>query len=329
MFSLFSPKIILSSLAAALILSAGLAAQSSDQNFPTAVTDPEIGSTIRARDIGDARLTTHFWVFDGAQGDIFINVVTQNFSGDIDVYQASDLKPLTKIVMFADSGLSETGRVIYLRLPGRLLLRVQGRSPNDDPASYKIKFAGSFVALAPQKEEKAPTVETVENTGVKVNSVGTRVTVAPAPLPVKEASTTNLKKIEKAAVPENSPAKRAENKDRQDLPPTGTAGSEATDVKTVFGSGSANVNVTKTRQATSKPTSGKSQTASARSRPETAPDPLAGVSLVIVLKDDTRIERPMSEITRFMYDHGFLTIFAKDGKVHRIAVTDLASVTVQ
>ena len=329
MSTLFSPKIILSSLATLLLLCAGVAAQSSDQNFPTAVTDPEIGSTIRARDIGDARLTTHFWAFDGSQGDIFINVVTQNFTGDIDVYQASDLKPLTKIVMFADNGPSETGRVIYLRLPGRLLLRVQGRSPNDDAASYRIKFAGSFVALAPQKEVKPPTVDSVENTGIKVNSVGTIIPVTPKRAPIRETSTTSPERTEKTVVPENPPAKRAENEDRQELPPKKVDGSEVPDVKTVFGNGSANVTVTKTPPTTSKPAGKRSETGSTRSRREAPADPLAGVALVIVLKDGTRIERSMSEITRFMYDHGFLTVFAKDGAIHRIAVTDLASVTVQ
>src|SRR5690242_16919757 len=89
-------------------------AQSTNQNFPTPVTSNEIGGTIRARDIGDARLTTYFYFFNGSQGDIFINVVTKNLDGDIDVFTTDNLKPLTKITVYSDNPDSETGRVIYL-----------------------------------------------------------------------------------------------------------------------------------------------------------------------------------------------------------------------
>ncbi|HUR98302.1 MAG TPA: hypothetical protein VMZ26_09590, partial [Pyrinomonadaceae bacterium] len=60
--------------------------QSTDQGFPTPVTSNEISGTIKARDVGDARLTSYYYLFDAAQGDVFINVVARNFSGDIDVF---------------------------------------------------------------------------------------------------------------------------------------------------------------------------------------------------------------------------------------------------
>ena len=71
---------------AALCLSYCANAQSTDQNFPTPVTTNQILGTIKARDIGDSRLTTYFYAFDGEQGDIFINVVSKNLSGDIDIF---------------------------------------------------------------------------------------------------------------------------------------------------------------------------------------------------------------------------------------------------
>src|SRR5438552_821087 len=77
-------------------------AQSSDQNFPTPVTSNELSGVIKARDIGDPRLTTYYYAFDGRQGDIFINVVTKNLSGDIDIFTAEGLRPLTKMVIYAD-----------------------------------------------------------------------------------------------------------------------------------------------------------------------------------------------------------------------------------
>ena len=146
-----------------------ISAQSSDQNFPTPLTTNEATGVVKARDLGDPRLTTYFYAFDGGQGDIFINVVTKNFTGDIDIFTADAMVPLAKMVVYADTSVSETGRLIYLRKPERLLLRVQGRTPNDDPASYLVKFGGSFIALAPQKEIEGPTVAATDPTtpGVK------------------------------------------------------------------------------------------------------------------------------------------------------------------
>src|SRR6187431_2922568 len=123
---------------------AAVNAQSTSQNFPTAVTSNEISGTIKARNIGDARLTTYFYTFNGGQGDIFINVVTKNLDGDIDVFTADNLRPLTKIRVYSDNPEGETGRVIYLRQPQKLILRIEGKTPTDDPATFRIKFAGSF-----------------------------------------------------------------------------------------------------------------------------------------------------------------------------------------
>src|SRR5438477_348479 len=82
-------------------------------------------ATVKDRDMGDARLTTHFYAFIGDQGDIFVSVVTKNFSGDIDIFLVDGLRPLTKMVIYADGGVNETGRLIYLRKPEKLLLRVE------------------------------------------------------------------------------------------------------------------------------------------------------------------------------------------------------------
>ena len=112
-----------------------LCAQSTNQDFPTAVTTSEIGGAIKARDVGDSRLTSYFYAFEGSQGDLFVNIVTKNFTGDIDIWTVAGLKPLTKVVVYADFTESETGRVIYLRKPEKMILRIQGRTPGDEPAS--------------------------------------------------------------------------------------------------------------------------------------------------------------------------------------------------
>ena len=175
--------------AAVLLASAlPLLGQSSSQEFPTAVFSNEISGSIKARDIGDSRITTYYFTFNGDQGDLFINLVTRNLTGDIDVFAASGLRPLSKITVYADLGDSETGRAIYLRKPEKLLLRVQGRTPNDDEATFKLKFAGSFVAARPDEvpgELPIPKVNAESRAGIRVNSVGTILPSPPMQVPAE------------------------------------------------------------------------------------------------------------------------------------------------
>src|SRR6266568_8828927 len=86
--------------------------QSSNQSYPTPVTTNEVNGIIKARDVGDARVTSYFYTFNGEQGDMFVNVVSKNFNGDIDIFIAEGLRPLSKIVVYADTSENETGRVI-------------------------------------------------------------------------------------------------------------------------------------------------------------------------------------------------------------------------
>jgi hypothetical protein len=163
-------------------------AQSTSQNFPTPVTTNEINGSIKARDIGDSRLTTYFYTFSGDQGDLFINIVTRNFTGDLDVFTTAGLRPITKIVIYANDSENETGRAVYFRKTEKLLLRIQGRSPNDDPASFRIKFAGSFVAANESdtlSEPELPKITTANGTGIRVNSVGTIIPAPPKPVIAK------------------------------------------------------------------------------------------------------------------------------------------------
>src|SRR5439155_9790822 len=181
-----------------------LRAQSSDQYYPTPITSNEITGTIKARDVGDARLTTYYYAFNGTQGDIFINVVSRNFNGDIDIYLLDGLKPLTKMVIYADDGTYETGRLLYLRKPEKLMLRIEGRTPGDESATYRIKFGGSFSPLSSKTRDgaqSAPKISNSDDTRVRVNSVGTII-----PVPVVPAGTATNQKSDKTtnAKPETS-----------------------------------------------------------------------------------------------------------------------------
>jgi hypothetical protein len=189
-----------------------VSAQSTTQSYPTAITSNEISGRIAARDIGDARLTNYFYIFGGGQGDVFINVQTANFNGDVDVFTAGNLKPLTKITIYADDTTSETGRVVYLRQPTKLILRIEGRSPNDEAATFRIKFAGSFepaqAATAENSASEMPEVKSENQTDVRVNSVGTILEVKPKPLPPPKETIAKRdvkpKRKKSVGVPENS-----------------------------------------------------------------------------------------------------------------------------
>src|SRR5688572_3989147 len=177
-------KLVANTLFAVVLFASALSAQSTDQNFPTPLRANEISGVIKARDVGDSRLTTHFYTFEGGQGDLFINVQTANFSGDVDIYIVPGLRPLTKMVMYADAAASETGRVVYLRRPETILLRIEGRTPGDVEATYRIKLAGSFLASrAPDNTQDVPKVNSETQSNVRVNSVGTILEVIPKATP--------------------------------------------------------------------------------------------------------------------------------------------------
>ncbi|HVF45957.1 MAG TPA: hypothetical protein VNA17_00175 [Pyrinomonadaceae bacterium] len=309
-----------------------VSAQSTDQNYPTPITSTEISGTIKARDIGDTRLTSYFYAFEGSQGDIFINVVAKNFSGDIDVYNAEGLRPLAKIVIYADAGTTETGRLIYLRKAERLILRIEGRTPNDDPAHLRIKFGGSFIALAPQKAVEAPTIAptSAEETAVKVNSVGTIIPAVPKPPPAREI-------VSEQVTPKPTEDTRSEPSPPVSDPPPADKSATDTVPETVFENKSAKVVVTPEKKAAAKRPSRRaaSRVATSAAKTETSapeekkPDPLASIRLIVQLKDGESIERPMNEVVKFSVDKGVLTVILKGGKITRYSILDVARVTIE
>lgn len=345
------------------------AAQSTSQDYPTPVTTNEISGTINARDVGDARLTSYYYQFDSSQGDLFLNLVTRNFTGDIDVFTLGGLQPLTKIVVYADLGETETGRVIYLRKPERLLLRVQGRTPGDDPATFRIKFAGSFVASKlqePPLEPALPTVTAKNESGIRVNSVGTIVEVIPKATPtpavtddraevaVTERAEDTPKKAESKTEPvteaSESPATKEAPEKKVEVvvtdnvppprenPPSASASRSARNrrprpprstppIETPSEDSSASpAAATETRSRT---TRNRTRRTGAQPPSQPAPDPLEKVNLVVLFKDGSKIERPMSEVLRFTVDKGVLTVVAKDGSIGRYSILDVAKVTIE
>ncbi len=352
-----------------LFLSAfSVAAQSTDQNFPTPVATNEISGTIRARDVGDARLTSYFFAFNGNQGDVFINVVTNNLNGDIDVFTADGLRPLTKIAVYAGAQESETGRVVYLRQPQRLILRVEGRTPDDNPAVFRIKFAGTFApatGVAESEQPKLPDVKRDEQSDVRVNSVGTIIEVKPKPTPAPKETVAKNENVERRRT--QSPPRRERNRDtkNEDDPketrnetskPIATENAapenEPETAETAAEPSVNSVAEKKTEEPAArendagdesektgetpparKPTPAPENKTAAKTQPKRpqAVDPslLENVRLIVLFKDGAKVERAMSEILRVGVDKGILTIIFKNGSIARYSILDVAKMTIE
>jgi len=338
-----SHHILLASLTAVFLmlalapLESPLYAQSVSQNFPTPITTNEVSGVIPARELGDSRVTTYYYMFEGDTGDVFVNVSTSNFSGDVDIFAQNGLRPISKIVIYADLAENETGRVIYLRKPERLLLRVQGRSPGDDPASYRIKFAGSFVAMKDTSlpsEPELPKVTTQADTGIRVNSVGTIIEVAPKPKKTETA------KVEESAEPKKAdrdeiaetPEKREEpaaETPKREEPSTPAAERRTRTARSRAAKPAATESATEVPTITGRRAATRRPPRSVSAEAPAVPDPLASIRLVIAFKDGKLIERPMNEVLRFSVDKGVLTVISRDGSIGRYSILDVEKVTIQ
>ena len=127
--------------------SGNIRGQSIDIGAPSPVHTSEVVGRIVARDLGDARLTDHFYALAGNPGDLLLTVESRNLNGDIDVFTAVGLKPLLKFSVYAESSEPIT-KGVFLRRRVDLILRVEARTPNDDEGTYQIRFGGSFEPLA-------------------------------------------------------------------------------------------------------------------------------------------------------------------------------------
>lgn len=338
----------------ALASAAVVFSQSTDQNFPTPVTDTFIESTIIARDIGDSRLTNYFYTFDGDQGDLFINIVTNNLTGSIDLFTLDGLRPMTKISVYGDLSESETGRVVYLRKREKLLLRIQGRTPNDEPATFRIKFAGSFVAANAGETNAQPELPTIkaDNTGIVVNSVGTVIERRQSEPPTKATAETKPEaQTQTEAIAKGVPIaeenQAAEDKERENkvavTPKTEVVVTDKlkTEPSKKPESAKSAKNTRRKRVAAKKPKNkGDEKKAEEAAKvqpddtektvPEKTPEKsLASIRLIVLFKDGTKIERPMDEVLRFTVDDGVLTIISKDGRIGRYSIFDVVKTTIE
>src|SRR5688500_12069710 len=197
-----------------ILLTATVAfAQSLDVGAPTPVRSNTVSGKIAARDLGDSRLTDHYYAFTANPGDLLITIQSTNLNGDLDVFTAVTLRPLLKLTLYAESP-SPVTKGIYLRKREDLILRVEARSPNDDPGTYRLYFGGSFAPIpggpeiaeaeAEGAEPEKTEPETVAGRKTKrVSSVGARIE-EPEP-PVKEVAAAPTPKPTPEPTPEAKP----------------------------------------------------------------------------------------------------------------------------
>jgi hypothetical protein len=305
-------------LAVTLLAALSLHAQSLDPNAPAPVRSNTVNGQIAARDLGDSRMTDHYYAFTGTPGDLLITMQSQNLNGDVDVFTAGTLRPLLKLTLYAESSAPVT-KGIYLRKREDLILRIEARSPNDNEGTYRLFFGGSFEPMVGGPdiaENETPTVPATETPlggrkTKRVNSVG--ATIAEPEPPVTELAATptpeptpELKPIESPTRAEK-PAETAENA-KPLPPPRGPRSRKAPPRRT--GTRSAAV-----VRAPVEP-------------PKPEPEPEIGPRLVIETTDGTLINRPMSAVRRVTVENGQVVVVGRDGKIDRILLANVVRMSI-
>lgn len=300
-------------------------AQSVDVGSPTPVRSNTVSGKIAARDLGDSRLTDHYFAFTGTPGDLLITIQSTNLNGDLDVFTAVTLRPLLKLSLYAES-TSPVTKGIYLRKREDLILRIEARSPNDDAGTYRLYFGGSFEALpggpdiAEAEAEPSPEAPATGQKGRRVSSVGARieepappvteVAAAPTPAPTPEP-TPEAKPVEtpKPVVTERSIEEAA----KTTPPPRTTRGRRPASRR--------QPPPPKETPPTEEPTARAEQPKAKPAAPE--PEPEVGPRLVIETNDGTLINRPMSTVRRVTIENGQVVVNNRDGTVNRILLANI------
>ncbi|MGA9996963.1 MAG: hypothetical protein WBP93_16215 [Pyrinomonadaceae bacterium] len=321
-------------LAFALLLVSSAAAthaQSSDIELPTPVRAPEIRAVITPRDIGDPRVTRHFYAFSGTQGDLIISVESKNLDGDVDVFTAGDLRPLAKVSMYAGESLTRASKSIFLRRHENLILRIEARSPNDEDGSYTIRFGGSFEAssaetAAPETPaENSPATGRRDKNARRVSSVGARIEEPPAE---REAAS----KVEEQPVPAPTPITVTEAPTSTAEPARSTATRRSTARSPRIGRPPV-----RARRPAPKPTPPAAREAEAKAdeggggekNTGEATNAAASTRLIIETRDGTRVERFMSNVRRVTVENGMVVVITKDGKVDRQPLANILRMAIE
>jgi len=324
-------------------------AQSLDVSYPSRVSSNEVVGTIDARDLGDARLTDHFYALIGTPGDLIFTIESKNLNGDIDVFAAAGLRPLLKFTLYAESSAA-ISKSIYLRKREDLILRVEARTPNDDPGTYHVRFGGSFELLPAEPlmaerqndaEKSASDNRAVNKTGRRVSSVGARIP-EPAPTPATEvaaqppsegtaepAAAVTPKKRTVAAAPKRSTTKNARTtkpSNRKSAPASAPAAGEPETAKVETEKPESEEVPSTVSRRTGRKTANRRTPVTKPAEPSAEPE--SGPRLLIETKNGTLIDRFMSTVRRVMVENGQVVVVGNDNKVDRIRLSDVVKMTI-
>lgn len=330
-------------------LAGDASAQSTDLASPSAVRTNEVLGKIVARDIGDPRLTDHFYAFTGTPGDLLITVEGQNLNGDIDVFSASGLRPLLKFTIYAGSS-SPITKSIYLRKREDLILRVEARTPNDDEGSYRLHFGGAFEPITSgplvaegetnPTEPSSSAASSEPKKGRRVSSVGARLPeppaeVAAAPTPEETAAPSESeepKTVSEAPVKKGGRG-RAGRKTK--VPEAEVSEEPSAKTGTEENPPTEDAPVTKSKTPSGKRRSTRRSTTSrpvSKAPPETTTEaeaePESGPRLIIETTDGTLINRYMSSVRRVTVENGKVVVIGKDGKIERFQLENVVRMTI-
>lgn len=315
-------------------------AQSTDVAWPSPVRSTEIRAIIPARDIGDPRLTDHFYAFTGTPGDVLITVDSRNLNGDIDVFTFTGLRPLLKFTVYEGSS-APISKGIYLRQRADLIIRVEGRTPNDDEASYRIQLGGSFepITSGPLAEHEdalrsespaevaGRTGRRVSATGARIDEPRTEVVEAPSPEPTPRVTEPG---------PRTTTARRNTPRPTRRLPPGNRRTRPVAKPKPEETAKTEEGQATPDASEPAKPTPPKRSASTRRSKPartvaapaETPVVEETGPRLVIETSDGTLIDRFMGTVRRVTVENGQVVVIGKDGKIQRIPLASVVRMTI-
>jgi hypothetical protein len=331
----FSKRLlIILTLAAFVTLGAQVCfAQSTDQSLPTPVQGNEISATIPALDLGDARLTRHFYAFEATPGDLMVTVNSRNLNGDVDIFTAVTFRPLTKVTIYANTIPPEVTKSIYFRSNQILILRVEARTPNDDPGVYRITFGGSFkpfsggIPVAENQESSSETNPAGDRNPNRLSSVGATIE--------RPATEAKAEENKPEVAPEKTPAetantRRATPRSTRRSTPRPRPGRRRTPPPKPAPAETAKEETAKSPPEETKPTVAEKEEKSGEKRAETPPaqEP-SGPHLIVEQKDGTKIDRPMSTVRRVIVESGVIVIVLKTGRIERIRMSDVARMAIE
>ncbi|HEX6190219.1 MAG TPA: hypothetical protein VFZ40_19350, partial [Pyrinomonadaceae bacterium] len=260
----------------------------------------------------------------------------RNLNGDVDVFTAVTFRPLTKITIYAGTIPPEVTKSLYFRTRQIVILRVEEKTPNDDPGTYRITLGGSFQPFSGgiPVAENAPTETEPDKRADKnvqrLSSVGATIPRPPGEVAVEEskpAETVVEKPAEEKPVtptpstrrnttrtpPRRNQRVRTPPRTTRTPPKTETAKKETEQPKAEEEKPAEEERKTEEKPATEKP-------------PQETPP---GARLIIEQTDGTRIDRPMSTVRRIIVDTNVIVIILKTGRTERIPMASVARMAIE